>query len=767
MSDDTTRLTPNPGYVSGLLARALTTARTHEDGGARARAEQKLRRLSAVLDGMLDGRLAVGSRTPVAAPPWATLEVVTGGFATGALLANGPLRDHEIALLRTLGLPEGPDARARLNAWHLGEDGLAALRERLDDGRYRVEVPEEGALLVVAWLLAHDRRAEAYELLDQIAPFFDRLRFYPVPHERPLSGSAVVRLQPVSATVASLKAVKPSPQVLQMHEALSVWSPYEDRLVALLRETFEGAAPCRRFPEGWGQRAAATLDEYPRLRAEHPLCRRPDKPGETLAILRRSVGRCVADPASLTARELHALAELLASIARKRGAPGSAEHTVLRATQAAAAAQPTHDTYARVLVDRLGSLPSDGGIASLDAVAAPLSSAEAARVGAVEGAAAPERFLAKLARSLEAPIEELVERGVIPSSEVLAVVAPQITSQVRAAGIDDPSLRRLYGAVYTAFRRRRSLLLLDLARQVRLEELPWVQAIEGLRRAGADVTDASRVTLEQLSTLAITSFPEVILPNKLLRELGALAKGAGLDLPLVEELAADIFMGTFSPKFVRAAKRAASMLAGTLYERYYDVPRERVLSLKEVVTPKHSRPGTTVASPAFAALCTELAGASAATGWSVALSGTIVEQEQILTTHNLAVLFETFALSERLADRLPELARTCFARICRDQSQRVTAWHPQLKRVKNSAYAWRQMVFFLSVAPPGSVDDFLLWAEEHLAEQRDELRVRFTPVLRGLLAVAMGEEPTPEMPRFLGWSVGRHWLLPESAPRGT
>ena len=47
-------------------------------------------------------------------------------------------------------------------------------------------------------------------------------------------------------------------------------------------------------------------------------------------------------------------------------------------------------------------------------------------------------------------------------------------------------------------------------------------------------------------------------------------------------------------------------------------------------------------------------------------------------THNLAVLFETFALSERLADRLPELARTCFTRICRHESQRVTAWRSSI-----------------------------------------------------------------------------------------
>jgi hypothetical protein len=48
-----------------------------------------------VFTGMLRGALDVGSRTPVAgAPAWATPKVVTGGFATGELLAC-VLQEHE------------------------------------------------------------------------------------------------------------------------------------------------------------------------------------------------------------------------------------------------------------------------------------------------------------------------------------------------------------------------------------------------------------------------------------------------------------------------------------------------------------------------------------------------------------------------------------------------------------------------------------------------------------------------------------------------
>jgi hypothetical protein len=51
-----------------------------------------------------------------------------------------------------------------------------------------------------------------------------------------------------------------------------------------------------------------------------------------------------------------------------------------------------------------------------------------------------------------------------------------------AAGYPDRASRTLMAATYRAFRSRRSLLLLDLQHQVRLAELPWVQALRPHRR---------------------------------------------------------------------------------------------------------------------------------------------------------------------------------------------------------------------------------------------------------------------------------------------
>ena len=88
-------------------------------------------------------------------------------------------------------------------------------------------------------------------------------------------------------------------------------------------------------------------------------------------------------------------------------------------------------------------------------------------------------------------------------------------------------------------------------------ELPWISAIERFRRDDLSTRDLARQTLEEVARLTIVSFPHAIIPNKLLQEMQALARSAGFRLPLVEEVAADIFMGRFSKKYLRAARWAA------------------------------------------------------------------------------------------------------------------------------------------------------------------------------------------------------------------
>ena len=82
------------------------------------------------------------------------------------------------------------------------------------------------------------------------------------------------------------------------------------------------------------------------------------------------------------------------------------------------------------------------------------------------------------------------------------------------------------------------------------------------------------------------------------------------------------------------------------------------------------------------------------------MNGTILEQSQILTTHNLAILIDALGLRDRVADLAPELADRSFAWLARTLQQRRPTWRAQLQAVKNAAYAWRQALYFLSLCPP-------------------------------------------------------------------
>ena len=146
---------------------------------------------------------------------------------------------------------------------------------------------------------------------------------------------------------------------------------------------------------------------------------------------------------------------------------------------------------------------------------------------------------------------------------MLAGFVPRVTAQAVAAAYPDPALRRVVAATYLAFRRRRSLLLTDLASQVRVDELPWMRAVAGRRAASADSRAAAAAALRRIGGLAMTGFPATLTPNPLVRELAALSREAGLPLPWVEELAADIFDGRLVVKYLAAAQLAGELLAGT------------------------------------------------------------------------------------------------------------------------------------------------------------------------------------------------------------
>ena len=775
------RATASPSYAVGRLWAALQTAATSADEPTRAQAAAKVGRWRAVLDGMTSGELTIGSRTPVGdAPTWVTLEVVTGGFATGRYLAEQPLDDDERA--RLADLPPGPGStpRERLNLWYLSDAGQTELLTALTSERYRIALPEHAALAVLALLVDRGHAEASLDLLTELRPYLHRLRFTPQLTDHPVP-TGKVHLEPVGEVAVRLREATSPAQLIAMRETLTLWHPLYDDLVALWAETVDGELPhlvtgegservkggwpARRFPHGWATRRAEWLIRYAATVEKATASTRHQHPKSNFTRLRRALELSGDDGAGLSGRDVGWVRRALANTVSRHGAPGSEPRSALRAVQATIAGRPTHAALAHVVGGRLDRFPADGGLPALDPVIADTTGEEAPAIG--DGVAVPASVVRTVSRALEAPVEELIERGVIGSGEVLARVLPQLTAQHVSASIDDAVIGGLYARTYTAFRRRRSLLLLNLEHQVRFEELPWVAALSGFRTQGRS-TQAAQQALHRAVLLALDSFPEGILPNPLVREFGALASAADVRLALVEEVAADIFMGTFTAKWRTAAQVASASLQGSLYARYYDLPGPEFWSstpeAKGWARRLQRRWGKETAAD-FTALCSTRAAEAGRDGhsWSVAANGALLEQSQILTTHNLAVLIGGLGLEPRLRERAPELADRVLDWVLQTHALLPSQHHAALLAVKNMSYAWRQAIYLLSFCD----DEAQTAAVRRLLDATASGTARqLRPVVDGLAHVVAGgrfrSDGTADGGtgrRLLGWSLGEHWLL--------
>ena len=772
----TQRTIPGPigeTYAQAQLARALLRQAENTDAVTLAQTTEKIQRWKNVLYNILHEQAAYGARAPFAdVPVWVTPEVVTGGFATGNWLAGGDLQAHEQTLLRQLTLTPPPGGeRLALNSYFLTDDGMARLQQRLALGTYAVRQPEEGALLTIAWLLGQHDYTAARALTETIAPWFAQLRFYPLPLEAPHPyHDNKIRLQNIADCVHDLRQITPNPHLLAQHEAVTVWAPLKDRIVALLlRAVGDGSLPPQ-ITTDWQRQATTLLAEYHRLRHTHRHCGRPHKTKNHFSQLLRLLELCV-NGTTLPQKQLMHLHTMLQQHIRKHGAPDSTQLQRQRAAQQQAVAFPRHDDLCRGLLLRLSRLPQKEGMDDVAQITAALSVEEAAACNVPPGSAIPAALIHKTMRCLNAPVSELIARRLITSAEALARVLPQISAGIHAAGFTDTTLRHLYTAVYSAFRQRRSLLLLNLQKQIQPEELPWIAAMEHHRQPQSSDAEVARTTLHTLCLLTVRSFPQTPLPNKLLQELGTLSRSAGLDVPWTEELAADIFMGDFSARFIDAVRQTALNLDNSLYARYYDIDCNGIAAALVLppATDKTYRQRVQVIAGQLLTLCktrADIDGDDHTRTFSPAINGRIIEQQQILCAHNLGSLFFTLELQAQLTPSLAQMCRDCLHWVCRRLQIPQADFHPALIALKQSACAWRQMVFYLSCLPADEAAQFSAAAETYLQRQPAAFRRRFAPIYDGLQVAMQGQTPdkaatddstTPQM--FLGWA-GQLWLLP-------
>ena len=240
-------------YVHHQLLQAMRTAADHPDPAVREAALERMERWRQVIDGMAEGTLRIGSRRPlvglptwvtpmadgtlrigsrrplVGLPAWVTPRVVRGGFATGKAAAAIPPAEDERLRAQQLGIEA--TRHAIFESW-LTPEGLAELEVLLETGAYNVGFPEHAVLLSVAALLRHGANDSVRTLLDEVSPLAGSLRFSPYPGApSPLRPGQVSRWT-ARQVAGALERARVNPRVAAEREALTVWLPLTDKVVA-------------------------------------------------------------------------------------------------------------------------------------------------------------------------------------------------------------------------------------------------------------------------------------------------------------------------------------------------------------------------------------------------------------------------------------------------------------------------------------------------------------------------------------------------------
>lgn len=720
-------------YAAGQLQRA-------EEALGAAGTERQAERVAAwqaILDGQTNGTLQVGSRQPLGCPVWVTPHVERGGFASGAHMAGGAIQQHERDIAARLQQPvEGAATREHLNNYFAqSPEGLAELELLLESGCYRIIAPEEAALLVTVHLRRSGVLEEAAAILAELRPWFEDLRFFPVPAGSPAFGGPVVSLSTVAGVSKQLAEVVERGRVQGNHYAIMRRSilevtPICDEIVALVSETFKdgvarptladdsgitGGWPFQVYPTSWFMRAQEQLKRFEAIRRFVP----KRKHAHHFALcLRNAVDK------NLTKQEVGLARRMLAQINMARGLPGDPRHTKFRVNGRRSVEDLPHGDCAAALLTRLGSLPRDEG---LDAdVFQELAEGQ------------PKAIAAKLRRALRAGLQELVDLRVLTSAEVLAKLATAVAADVGASAHETPELQRLDRALYMAFRGRRSLLLLSLQAQVHLRELPWAAPL--LRRR-QNCGEVSKRTAAEICSVALRGFPATILPNTFLTEIQDLLPQA----PITKEVAADIFEHAFSGKFDKAAAVTWRKLRGTCYARYYGLTESDFTSgLYAACVRRCAQQGH---------------GKEQTNRYGVGENGRIIEWQQVLTTHNLAVLFDDLDLQQVLLADLPDMAARCLQFTCRTlqaiprKDSSPGAWRSRLQAGKNACYALRQMLFFLSQLPSQQAASFESQAAAIVDACAAPVRTSLQRSLLPRLAASLADRPLVGE-ALLGWEAG-------------
>jgi len=718
----------NIGFVWNELRKAFDAGQAAQTAKETANAEKRVRQFTDVVTGILSGKLNIGSRKPTDYPIWVTAEVARGGFATGKAAAAERASDEHEAILA---LDVQPLTREALFAKLISDEGLAGLKELLSSRMYKIEFPEDAALLVIAWLCENGRAKDAELIVNEISTYASGLRFMPKKNQEPLQKTELVHRYSSNDIRSRLNNYKSNIRIETQREALQIWIPFVDRLFFHWVEIIDNDTTSPSYE--WKSKAAELIDEYEDLKKSHLLCRKYHNKKENLQIVLAATRDFLNN--KQTSNALSRVRHAVTCYVKAHGGQNDERHIEVRKYQRQIALRPAHKVIANAISNRFPV--SDRGLANLDCLLSPI---------ALEGCGdiPIPGSICKIARKATmADIPSLIKRGIIPSSEIIADIAPQLTALEIGNAYSNEDIGLLMSETYKAFARRRSVLLFNLASQVRFNELPWVKPLLDERQSA----DCYKQTALRIAAYAIDFFPGVILPNSLVAQLNLLYSLAGKGNIFLSELAADIFMGKFVPSYDKSAVIAASLLRATLYERYYNLDYAKFNSTE---IKENNLLAVAVNEQLIRYEYDKIS--------RVVKNGMPIELAQIYTTHNLAILVSEDVKFENSYENLAFKAFDEALKLISlsKKKKEADAFQNYLRTIKNAAYAWRQAIFFLSFANNETAGNTVKTVKKRsLCLLGDDIT---NNLFRRLENCAQGECPTNDK-IFLGWTSGVHWVI--------
>lgn len=669
-------------YATDQLARAVDAFERATTPADMALAEKRVGRWMAVRRNGFLGTVRIGARRAVARyPAWVTLEVVRGGFATGRAVAAAPLEPWELALARTAGVRA---SRTALNVWHLTTPGARHSLKCLETGQFEIDVPEAGAMMAIAFLESQGDLNEAERVKAHISPFFDRLRFYAEPTADTRAVDGVIVRATVAEAGERLARMRDRPGVAAQTGTILGWKPFGDHLAVWLRGSGVMQSPMVKPSRAVQAEAQEWVRKYGELEERVPPSKRVRDPGGSVVRL-MTMARCLADGRvddGAQCRGRYAIAEIEAS----RGLPGSAPWREGRERDVSAVRLATRAEQAQALRPTLAGLPQRRGLPG--DVASNVIQTPPREWAWPDGASQPEPLRARpavsraLSASVEGTVQELIDAGLLRSGEQLADIASDVAA-VALSQSARPGVEVLYGKSYRAFSQRRSLLLVNLQSQVRFSELPWVAPLK-VQGSKPDVS-----VVDALCGLYVRSFPGTLVPNPLVSALNDISGGLGGPRPFLEELAADIFQGRFSPRFHEAAAEAAAQMESGPYSAYFHISKEdwRRLRMPIVISAPERAGAPLREASALDELSLQRAQLRSIDSW-VAQNGAVIEEAQILCVHNLLAVTRSFSQEDFIAaaSGAGRVVATLLVKACKQ--------HRPYASLKNAAYAWRHLVFY-------------------------------------------------------------------------